>query len=1214
MKSQLQAMAQDAPYDENRFPKASIDAILDGLNEAQHSAVINPAPIVQILAPPGSGKTRTLTSRVAYLLAHHGYNPSNIIVATFTVKAAREMKDRIGKLIGNGLERKLILGTFHSIARRYLVRYGHLIGLKKGFGIADGNDSQTIIKRIIKRNQVTIEASSSRSRISHIKAQGLSFDDYVMKHEKATKKDLGAQEFVVVYREYQDGLEQANLLDYDDLLLRCVDLLKAHPEVTKNVEAVLVDEFQDTNLVQFDLMRGFAKWRKRVTIVGDPDQSIYGFRAAEIKNLKRMQLAYPDTLVVVLAENYRSSASILQSAQVVIEQDESRPDKALLPTHQVGTRPVLRYLKDAAQEAQWIVMELKRVITLTGNAITPNDVAILVRSAAQTRHIESALAQNGIAYKMAGGLKFYDRVEVKTVLDYLRVIHNPGNNDALARVVNIPPRRIGQTTVKALLEEGFRKKKSLWEVIKGGVRGELRVDTKVTKTAEQGLAGFVNVVLTARKMLFEEETEELVDDGGLELEIGWEATQRATLVDIVYYLMKKLSYKEYLEKHYPEDNDTRWANIEELVVQAADFTHILAMTISEEFDEEALPSIDGIEQQRPSAMADALDRFLANVALVNEVQEGEDEESAVPRERVTISTIHSAKGLEWPVVFIPGCYDGSIPHSRCDDTDEERRLLYVAMTRAMGLLYMSCPRKNSKYEKSVLSQFLKSPKVLKLLENKGPALTPVVTQGVLQILGRECPAIVMLNEAAMGLESLEDDLFPVGDGMDSDEEVGEDWGASDGRGGKRRRVDERGNRSTSYGWGSREEQGAYGRAQRLSTGVGVRAGTSNGGFISERSITTASNYTSYTTTMSAAASFSANTTFMGGFKSARGHLDELRERQVGAESDVARHEMRRVHEALSTKSVFVEKQVEKTAPAVAKKTSRTGQGNLLEFFKKAPTSAAGKVVGKHQGAVKSLQVATKDGFVLLSSSPVKIRPSPPPLSWAKSQPLSKSSHVADENNVHEELQIPIDISESTLPPEPYIPDSDGEEGEDPFDYLPPPLPQTEPELLPSQVHSNPKPTTIPNSDPDPADPDTDDEEAYREVELLDTNLYEPVLPKPFLTRTGSVSAERFAAAQKARVRLVDSAPLRDGVLTEQEVAPMLNRAAVRAIREQGQGQGQDQQKRTLGIRRSMNGWESRGGRSGGPSLAGLGVGSGVRKTGTGTRGRRGGGFVRQLLG
>jgi len=928
------------------------------------------------------------------------------------------------------------------------------------------------------------------------------------------------------------------------------------------------------------------------------DQSIYGFRAAEIKNLKRMQLAYPDTLVVVLAENYRSSASILQSAQMVIEQDESRPDKALLPTHHVGTRPVLRYLKDAAQEAQWIVMELKRVMALTGNTVTPNDVAILVRSAAQTRHIEGALAQNGIAYKMAGGLKFYDRVEVKTVLDYLRVIHNPENNDALARVINVPPRKVGETTVKALLEEGFRKRRSLWEVIKGGVRGELKLDTKTTKTAEQGLAGFVNVVLTARKILFEEEREEVVGNGGLELESGREAIQGATLVDIVYYLMKKLSYKEYLEKHYPEDNDTRWANIEELVVQAADFTHAFTMTLSGEDDEESLPTIDGIEQLRSSATADALDRFLANVALVNEVQDEEEEEGAAPRERITISTIHSAKGLEWPVVFVPGCYEGSIPHSRCDDTDEERRLLYVAMTRAMGLLYMSCPQKNSKYEKSALSQFLKSPKVLKLLENKGPILTPAVTQGVLQILGRACPEIRVINETAAGLESLEDDLFPVNN-MDSDGEEG-GWEEADRRGGKRRRIDERGGGSTSYGWGNGEEQARYGKAQGWSTGVGVRAGTSNGGFMSARSITTP---TSYMTTMSAAANFSTNTTLLGGFKSARGHLGDLRERCVGAESDLARREMRRVHGTMGAKNVSVEKKVEKKALVKVKKTSGTSQGSLLGFFNKAPapvvagrSNAAGKVSGEHHGAVKSLQVAAENGFVLLSSSPVRRRPSPPTPS--KPNPLSPSGlgRMADRNT-----ETPVEISEPTLPPGRYIPDSDGEEEEeeDPFEYLPAPLPQVEPP--PPQPLSNPNPT-IPNSDSDPADPGADEEEAYREIELMDTNFYEPILPKPFLTRT---EPGRFTAMQKAPMRLVDPPPPpQREVLSEQEVAPIFNKAAVRVIKEQGQ-------RKTLGIRRSLNGWESKERRRA-PMVGSSSTGSRVRKAEAG--GRKGGGFVRQLLG
>ncbi|KAF8477323.1 P-loop containing nucleoside triphosphate hydrolase protein [Kalaharituber pfeilii] len=832
------------------------EAILEGLNSAQLHAVTNPAPVVQILAPPGSGKTRTLTARVAYLLAKYNYNPANVIVATFTVKASREMKGRIGKLIGNGFERKLILGTFHSIARRYLVRYGHLIDIKRGFGIADSGDSAAIIKRVIKRNQINLDSNAARSKISNIKAQGLKCDEYVAKNEKEMKKEISAQEFVTVFREYQEALEQANLLDYDDLLIRCGELLREHPDCVRNVEAVLVDEFQDTNLVQFDLMRGFAKWRKRVTIVGDPDQSIYGFRAAEIKNLKRMQRTYPDTLVVNLEENYRSSASILKSAQVVIEQDESRPDKMLLPTHSVGARPVMRHLRDAAQEAQWLVTELKRVMAMTGNAIKPSDVAILVRSASLTRHIESALAQNGIAYKMVGGHKFYDRVEIKAVLDYLRVVQNPGNSDALARIINVPPRKVGEATIKALIEEAFSKKKSLWELIKGGVRGELKLDTKITKAGEQGLASFVNVILTARKMLIEEDQEET--EGGFEFEtqeIRGGSAQATTLVDVVYYLMKKLSYRNYLEKHYPEDCESRWANIEELVMQASDFTNALTLNHAAE-DEEALPQIEGIEQRKPSAMSDALDRFLANVALASENPETADDEAL--REQVTISTIHAAKGLEWPVVFIPGCYEGSIPHSRSEDTDEERRLLYVAMTRAMGLLYMSCPKKNSKYEKSALSQFF-TPKVLNLLEKKGPSLTPSTTQGILQILGRGCPTLEDIQREAKKLQSMEDDLFPISDMADSDEE--EHMWAEDDRGRKRPRVNNE-NKLTTYAsntFNQKDTEKSY-----LNGG---------GGFVSAKSFTTSISYTTFSTantTMSSMPSFSTNTTLLGGFKSARG--------------------------------------------------------------------------------------------------------------------------------------------------------------------------------------------------------------------------------------------------------------------------------------------------------------------------------------------------------
>ena len=378
------------------------DGLLTNLNASQQAAVSSFADTLAILAGPGSGKTHTLTSRTAWLLAQ-GLQPWNIIVATFTVKAAREMKERIGKLLGNGLESKLILGTFHSISRRYLARYGHLIGIKKDFGIADSADSAAIIKRICKRRDYNIDPKVARSRISGKKARGEA--NAIEEKSKSGAKTVEAQEFEACFVEYEEALRVSNLLDYDDLLLRCVELLRDHPDCVSNVEAVLIDEFQDTNLVQFDLMRLFAAKRKRITIVGDPDQSIYGFRAAEIKNYKRLLRQYPDTVTIALEENYRSSGSILMSALSVIEQDDSRVKKSLMPTHSVGTRPVLRRLAGAYKEAEWIVTEIQRCQGMTGGLLDLNDYAILLRSSALSRLIETALGKAGIAYKMVGELK-----------------------------------------------------------------------------------------------------------------------------------------------------------------------------------------------------------------------------------------------------------------------------------------------------------------------------------------------------------------------------------------------------------------------------------------------------------------------------------------------------------------------------------------------------------------------------------------------------------------------------------------------------------------------------------------------------------------------------------------------------------------------------------------------------------------------------------------
>lgn len=658
-----------------------MDPILHGLNAAQYAAVSSPSSVLQILAPPGSGKTKTLTSRVAFLLSHCGYKPWNILCLTFTIKSAREMRDRIAKLLGNGLESRLILGTFHSVCRRYLVSYGHLIGLRKGFGIADTSDSSSIIKRIVKRQRLNIDPKKAQSRISSSKSKGIRPADLIQKESKSNNVDH--QEFYIVYEAYETQLYSSNLLDYDDLLLKCVDLLRQHSECVSNVEFVLIDEFQDTNTVQYDLIGLFAARNNRITCVGDPDQSIYGWRSAEIKNLARMQAQYPDTLVIHLEDNYRSSGAILLAAAEIIKQDDARPSRPILPTHCPGTSPVLRKLPSAEIEAKWIVSEILRVIGMTGKLLTYADFAILLRSASLSRHIESAMGKDGIPYRMVGGQKFFDRIEIKILLDYLRVISQPKNNDALARIINVPSRGVGLTTVKALLEEAEGKASNLWTLVRDTIQGHAKPKSKISKQAERSLSLFVNIILTVRNKLLDP-----VDPHSPK--------------DLLKLLIKKIELRGYLEKSYEDNHEARWANVEELLVQASDYTLSKSHNSAKLGDEEMLPEIEGLEQKTGNAAEDLLSKFLANVALATELQTEEKtiQGEVVTQSQVTISTIHAAKGLEWPAVFIPSAYDGSIPHSRAEDTNEERRLLYVAMTRAQALLYISCPIKNSQRGKT----------------------------------------------------------------------------------------------------------------------------------------------------------------------------------------------------------------------------------------------------------------------------------------------------------------------------------------------------------------------------------------------------------------------------------------------------------------------------------------------------------------------------------
>jgi DNA helicase-2/ATP-dependent DNA helicase PcrA len=724
-----------------------MEVLLDGLNDAQRSAVTSPASVVQVLAPPGSGKTKTLTARVAYHVIHERLQPWNIIVCTFTIKAAREMKERIKGFVGDKLEAKLILGTFHSVARRFLSRYGQEIGIDKNFGIADTNDSKAIIKRIVTRYQYTVEPGHARSRISKLKAQGVSADSF-----RATSKNVNDNEFAMIYSSYEEHLKASNLLDYDDLLVRCVELLKRHPSCVSTIQAVLIDEYQDTNNIQYELMKLLAQSTRRITIVGDPDQSIYSFRSAEIKNLFRMRDEFPESIVINLENNYRSSGCILNSALAVIEQDESRPQKNLIATHGVGEQPTLRHLVSAYAEAKWTVQEIIRTKTLSAGLLSYNDYAILLRSSALSLQLERALGQAGVPYRMVAGTKFFDRAEIKIILDYLRVISQPEHNDAIARVINLPSRKIGDTTVKALLEEAERKKVTLWKLVLDISQGKKRPDCKVSAQAQKGMEQFVNIILTSREKLLPTKGE------------------HCNLFGLIGHVLQKIQYEAYLKQAHKDNWQDRWANVEELVAQATQMA--TAMASGEEITDDALPVVDGIEQRADTA-ADVLSKFLANVTLSSVTdQEGGE------LEQVTISTIHAAKGLEWPVVFLPAMYEGSIPHSRADDHDEERRLLYVGMTRAQGFLYLSCPLKQTGQEKTTLSRFISERSVQKHFSQRGPDLAfkrTTITE-LAQILRRPCPTIEDINAARGQLERLEDDYYPA-----TREEIdGEDssWGTS----------------------------------------------------------------------------------------------------------------------------------------------------------------------------------------------------------------------------------------------------------------------------------------------------------------------------------------------------------------------------------------------------------------------------------------------------
>ncbi|KAJ7283248.1 P-loop containing nucleoside triphosphate hydrolase protein [Mycena rebaudengoi] len=643
---------------------------LDALNAAQFKAVThNPEVPLQVLAGPGSGKTKVLTSRIAYLILHHSVPPSSICAVTFTNKAANEMRVRLGKLIGPKKTSEVRMGTFHALCALFLRKFSKFIGIEGNFTVCDADESKKLIASLLKpykdfltSKDILLKDGTVLSLISKAKAKGLTAKEFRAEHKKSQGRkssDFDTQDniqYIVenVYQEYEKSLRRSNSLDFDDLLLFGVKLFTEHAPANDWCRHILVDEFQDTNAVQYELMRAIANGaesRKQpanrcILVIGDPDQSIYGWRSAEVGNLAKMRADFPRTEQIFLEENYRSTASILRASLAIVSQDKSRIPKTLLTSHPSGVTPVLRSFNSEQAEAAFIAVEIKRLVAFMGGLLRWGDFAILLRFSALSRAIENALQKEAIPSVVLGGHKFFERLEIKDLLAYLQLIDNPSFVPALTRAINVPSRGIGEKTVIELLARADKTKRSPLDVIEQ-INDAKQPDIK--PAVKRKLGPFVKTVRTLRKL----------------------ANEGASPPDLIRRLLELTEYEDHLKKTQP-DWESRWENVQELITFASEVEHDV--------------SLSNLDSPSSSPSDTPLRLFLQVSMLSSEGDSQSEEES---KEKVTISTCHAAKGLEWPVVLIPAVEQGTFPFYRTDDIQEERRLLYVACTRAQSLLYLS---------------------------------------------------------------------------------------------------------------------------------------------------------------------------------------------------------------------------------------------------------------------------------------------------------------------------------------------------------------------------------------------------------------------------------------------------------------------------------------------------------------------------------------------
>jgi DNA helicase-2/ATP-dependent DNA helicase PcrA len=619
----------------NRFVTTQVD-IFSELSGRQKEAVQHAEGPLLIVAGPGSGKTRVMAHRIAYLTSVQGVAPWRILAVTFTNKSARELRERAGGLVG-GANTGLQVRTFHSFCAFVLRQDGGQIGLDSAFSIYDGDDQQKLVRNILEELELDPKQFAPRAILSGISdAKNKMIDDSrLSKLSKSYFEEVVAR----VYARYTEQLATANAVDFDDLLLRAHNLFEDHADVLEKYQDryrhVLVDEFQDTNAIQFSLTRLLAAKHKNICVVGDPDQSIYSWRHADIRNLTDFQTVYPDAVTVTLDQSYRSTQTILEAASGVIANNDERLKKNLWTENGKGSPVTVGEAYDEDEEARVVLQEINRLVE--EEEFDRQEIAVMYRTNAQSRAMEAACNRHGVVYQLVGGTKFYERKEIRDSVAYLRLTVNPSDDAALERIVNVPARGISPRSVDAIRAVARSRGTSMLNVI-------LQVDDE-----EQGLFGQINPRAVKSVRAFADLMERLIEQSII-----------LSTVELLDLTLERSGYKRLVQED-KERGEERWDNILELRGSASNF--------------------EGPEPR------ERLIEFLENVALVSDIDSLEEGEDAI-----TLITLHQAKGLEYDAVFMIGMEEGLLPHSRSlesgADLEEERRLCYVGMTRARKRLYM----------------------------------------------------------------------------------------------------------------------------------------------------------------------------------------------------------------------------------------------------------------------------------------------------------------------------------------------------------------------------------------------------------------------------------------------------------------------------------------------------------------------------------------------